>query len=230
MKKIISLAIVCVMMLGMLSMVSFAAPAAIGESTTTWEISGTTLTIGGTGAMPDFRGSEDSRPWVGSLETITKVVVEDGVTHVGSSAFTKMTAVTEINFGKGATSIGMDAFSYCTALEKVTFGAPVEKIGQGIVFGSSNITSVVLTNQTKEEFKKVATMPDENGNYTISYNFAFPDGSWAQSFDTAEFTTVTVSDETPDTPDTGDATVVAVVFATVAILGMAVVVTKKVNA
>ena len=222
MKKIISLAIVCVMMLGMLSMVSFAAPATIGESTTTWEISGTTLTIGGTGAMPDFRGAEDSRPWVGSLETITKIVVEDGVTYVGSSVFTKCTAVEEIVFGKGVTSVGMDAFSYCGALTKVTFGAPVEEIGQGVCFGSGAIASVTLTNQTKDEFKTLATVKP--------YNFS-DNGGISTGFDTAEFTTVTVTDEpADDTPATGDATVVAVVFATVAILGMAVVVTKKVNA
>ena len=39
-----------------------------------------------------------------------------------------------------------------------------------------------------------------------------------------------VTPDTPDAPETGDATVFAIVFAAVAMLGMAVVVTKKVNA
>jgi hypothetical protein len=74
------------------------APTAIGGTfdgtEVTWELKDGVLTIAGTGAMPDYRGVEDSRPWIAELETITKVVVKSGVTHLGSSSFTKATGVT----------------------------------------------------------------------------------------------------------------------------------------
>lgn len=61
--------------------------------------------------------------------------------------------------------------------------------------------------------------------------------NWASiaelSFDAEKVSNTPVTPDTPDTPDapeTGDATVFAIVFAAVAMLGMAVVVTKKVNA
>ena len=52
-----------------------------------WTLTGAgTLTVSGAGAMPDFADLGD-RPWDGHVGGILKVVIEDGVTSVGSNAF-----------------------------------------------------------------------------------------------------------------------------------------------
>jgi hypothetical protein len=64
-----------------------------------------TLTISGTGAMPDYRYSSDidvsSAPWFSYRDDILRVVVEDGITSIGSSAFNNCTALTAATIGRG---------------------------------------------------------------------------------------------------------------------------------
>ena len=71
-----------------------------------------TLVISGEGAMLDY--SETNRPeWIthgdGLSEYMKEIVIEDGITHIGSHAFTGMTAET-IHIGADVESIGKNAF------------------------------------------------------------------------------------------------------------------------
>lgn len=114
-----------------------------------------TLTISGKGAMRDYAKNADavtedkplytSAPWrtCSALSTeaidiegttydgtyrtgITKIVVEDGVTRIGSSAFSFMRDVTEITIADSVTSIGDRAFMYNYSLESITIPDSVE--------------------------------------------------------------------------------------------------------
>jgi hypothetical protein len=183
MKKIISLAIVCVMMLGMLSMVSFAAPAAIGESTTTWEITGTTLTIAGTGEMP-----AGVKPWSDSIATITKVVVKSGVTVVSSQAFNYAEALSEIVIEEGVTELKGDAFAHCGEVAKVTLPASLTTLGQG-VFYNTTITEVDYA-KTYAEFKSNVTVG--------AYNTALDTADWGEEAPTSGDLSATLKWEIKD--------------------------------
>ena len=91
-----------------------------GENAT-WTLDGDTLTISGTGATADWKdhGSADdgmhcgaeahdgdttcekancmlNRPWQSYIDSITKIVIEEGITAIGSDSFNGLTAVTEI--------------------------------------------------------------------------------------------------------------------------------------
>ena len=79
-----------------------------------WAIEDGVLYITGKGTMDSFRGMENKRPWASQLSKITKVVVCDGLTSIGASAFTDMSNLKEVVCGRDVTSIGMDAFSYST--------------------------------------------------------------------------------------------------------------------
>lgn len=57
----------------------------------------TTLTISGTGAMAGY-DEPKSQPWYNSRSTITTVVLESGVTTVGSNAFFSCTLLEEVTF------------------------------------------------------------------------------------------------------------------------------------
>ena len=71
----------------------------------------------------DIEGTTyDGTYWTG----ITKIVVEDGVTRIGSSAFSFMRDVTEITIADSVTSIGDRAFMYNYSLESIAIPDSVE--------------------------------------------------------------------------------------------------------
>ncbi len=84
-----------------------------GDCTWTLDDEGT-LTISGNGAMGNY--SSSTLPWGNS---ITSVVIEYGVTSVGSSVFSGCTGLESITIPNSVTSIGSYAFYGCTGLEGV---------------------------------------------------------------------------------------------------------------
>lgn len=95
----------------------------------TWKLSPNgVLSISGAGTMSDFASPADM-PWVDSLTSITSVVVEEGVTSVGSNAFSGCTYLVSVNLPDSLVRIGENAFSGCTGLEKVEIPVGVTEIG-----------------------------------------------------------------------------------------------------
>ena len=70
-----------------------------------------TLTISGTGDMPDYK--QYNTPWFDDREKIKKVVIEDGVTSIGENAFFYCPALTSITIPNSVTSIGECTFKGC---------------------------------------------------------------------------------------------------------------------
>ena len=103
--------------------IAFATPASLGNGVT-WEISGTTLTIGytgeGSGEMPNT-WSKDGAPWYSSRASITTIVIKDGATSIGKNAFYNCSAATIVQISSTVTSIGTDAFYGCSALTRVNY-------------------------------------------------------------------------------------------------------------
>lgn len=78
------------------------------------------LTISGTGAMKDYGYSGRAEvPWHDQRNTITKVVFENGVTHIGSFAFYQHTALTSFEMADSVVSFGQGAFQGCSALTTI---------------------------------------------------------------------------------------------------------------
>jgi hypothetical protein len=82
-----------------------------------------TLTISGTGAMKDY--GDGGAPWYSHCADITKVVISNGVTSIGSNAFFECnnTGFTTIAIPASVTNIGDDAFWGCTSLTDVYYYA-----------------------------------------------------------------------------------------------------------
>ena len=199
--------------------------------TITWKIADGVLTIAGTGEMPDF-ATEADQPWIANSSKITKVVVEAGITKIGKCAFAKVLA-TEIVIPEGVETIMNDAFAYNGSLTTITLPSTVKEIKQGTVYGSGSITTVNYYGESKEAFLALITGP-YNENYTkqgVTFNVLTldPPVDPEPTPDTPVEPEPT-PDTTPDAPQTGDATVYAIVLAVVALMGMGVVVTKKVRA
>lgn len=90
------------------------AEAAAGDVTWNFDAATGTLTIGGTGAMADYEQTSDGQttaPWAFISDKITRVVIGEGVTKVGSNAFQGCTALNDVFVkGTGTLTIGTAAF------------------------------------------------------------------------------------------------------------------------
>ena len=96
-----------------------------------------TLRIFGNGTMYNYdyfySGNElyPNVPWVSWTPKIKSIVIEDGVTRIGSGAFMKCSSLTDVNIANSVKSIGRNAFSECSSLKKINIPNSVTSIGTG---------------------------------------------------------------------------------------------------
>ncbi len=94
------------------------------------------LTISGSGAMTDY-SSYTSTPWYSNQSSIKTVVIKNGVTSIGSSAFEYCTGLTSVTIGDSVTSIGRYAFYECSSLTSVTIPDSVTSIGYNAFYNTA---------------------------------------------------------------------------------------------
>ena len=126
------------------------------------------LTVFGEGPTTNYRGNDNGRPWINVIDQITTVVVEDGITALGSDSFTSCPNLRKVTCGKDVSVLGMDAFAYCESLTEIVFLGPISEIGQGTVYGSWNLQKVTITGQTVNEFLQIANVKNYNDNYSYA--------------------------------------------------------------
>lgn len=128
-----------------------------------WEVStgvlsGKTLTISGTGVMPDFNFPEGNlAPWwnyeaLGMLTSfgnfklegeLKKVVIKDGVTNVGDYALFCLPAATQVTLPDSVTRIGRYGIAMCSKLTGMSIPKGVTEIGDFGLAGNG-LTTVTL--------------------------------------------------------------------------------------
>ena len=111
----------------------------------TWTLSDGTLTISGTGEMPNYSLVNQNQPWSSKKSTIKKVIIENGVTNIGKYTFYNYSNLTTITIPKSVTSIGGFAFAYCKSLTSITIPNSVTSIGGG-AFNGCGLTSITIPN------------------------------------------------------------------------------------
>ena len=165
-----------------------------------------TLTISGKGEMKNLNNSTETEnisdgagtyPWANLKDSITKIVIGDGVTSIGSKAFIAYTNVTSVNIGKNVSEIGVGALSQLSAC--TTFNVSSENSNftidtTGALFdhsktkliafpcGSSattyeipdTVTTISYGAFSRAAHLKTITIPDDSSLSTIGYGaFAF---------------------------------------------------------
>ena len=86
-----------------------------------------TLSITGSGDMPDFNGLD--QPWEPFQDEIETVTIGAGVTSVGKRAFLGSTALKSVTLPAGLKTLGVSAFASCDALTRIELPAALETIG-----------------------------------------------------------------------------------------------------
>ena len=113
----------------------------------TWSFANETLTISGTGAMEDYTSS-DNQPWRSLGSDIKNVVVEDGVSHIGNSAFELLNLVQHITIGKDVETIGDYACKNCSLRVSLIIPPSVTKIGTGAFANNDLLERVYVLSTT----------------------------------------------------------------------------------
>ena len=118
------------------------------EDNLTWKLyEDGTLNISGTGAMKNYNYFEGNQsPASQKKDSVKKVVIEDGVTSIGNSAFAGCSSLTSITLSNNITNIGNSAFAGCSSLTSITIPDSVTSIGEGAFSGCSSLTSITLSN------------------------------------------------------------------------------------
>ena len=76
--------------------------------------------------------------------SLASVVIPEGVTSIGDEAFYYCQSLTSVVIPEGVTSIGGEAFKYCSSLTSVVIPKGVKSIGNWAFSGCSSLASVVI--------------------------------------------------------------------------------------
>ena len=106
-----------------------------------------TLTLSGSGKMADYRAGS-VRPWKDYASKITKLIVEDGVSSVGSRTCYNFTVLTDISLADTVTDIGEFSFSECRALVSVDL-SNVTSIRPNALRGDRALSDIRLSRDLK---------------------------------------------------------------------------------
>jgi len=116
--------------------------------------SNTTLTVSGTGPMADYPATQYSyyttAPWIdaagynSTCNTVEKVVIMEGVTHVGALSFQGLHNLNEVVLPHSLISIGDGAFEKCGNLKEVITRDNLEWIGSGAFSECKRLSHVYL--------------------------------------------------------------------------------------
>lgn len=108
-----------------------------------WSLSAGTLRISGTGAMPNYTDS-NMPPWYDSVSAINRIVVDNGVTSVGSLAFYGCSTAVRASLPPTVTAIGDRAFKNCSSLTYVSMPEGLEYIGEASFENCQTMNGIVL--------------------------------------------------------------------------------------
>ena len=107
-----------------------------------WELSDGVLEIYGTGDMSNFYYS--NAPWNVHRKIIYEVIIHEGVTSIGDSAFYERTSLASVTIPNSVSSIGSTAFCECTSLTSITIPDSVSSIGFNAFNGCTSLTNITI--------------------------------------------------------------------------------------
>ena len=122
----------------------------------TWSLSEDgTLTISGTGEMENY-SDDNVSPWKDLNKQVKRIVVEQGVTRIGSCAFQSLNALSTVEIPASVTEIGSDALYNCWNLNTITVDAANQNyVSEDNVLFNKDETTLVFYATAKEDLSYV---------------------------------------------------------------------------
>lgn len=111
-----------------------------GENAT-WYFSDGTLTVSGSGAIKDGKSLSDFG-WSVVSDSITKIVVEEGITSIGNYAFSDLGQLVNVRLPMTLKSVGDSAFANCLSLASINIPAGTRTISETAFEGCKNLKNV----------------------------------------------------------------------------------------
>ena len=144
-------------------------PSEVSEESISWSFDAATktLTISGNGPMDDYEMifeavAKNSAPWSNISIDIENVVIEEGVTSVGSCAFALCVNVKNVSLPETLTHIGSLAFAYNINLKEITLPENLVSIGDGAFGACWSLEEIVIPEGVTEICENTFTM-----NYSL---------------------------------------------------------------
>ena len=118
----------------------------------TWTLENGTLTISGAGEMENYNATYNYNtytPWYydGVIENVRSVVIEEGVTSIGTYAFQGCENLVSVTIPDTVTSVGEGAFEGCNGITDITIPESVTSMGDYAFCRCKNLVSIQLSNQ-----------------------------------------------------------------------------------
>ena len=151
-KRIISVLLILVMVISLLPTTALASGTEVASGTCgeylTWTLdSEGTLTISGTGEMTNYSywyNHKTDAPWNAFYDDIKELLIENGVTTIGSCTFTHCRMLEKVIIPNSIISIGSCAFEKCSNLYEITIPSNVTSIGAYAFEDCSSLTSITI--------------------------------------------------------------------------------------
>ena len=171
-KKFMSLVLCICMLIGVLATmpinVSAETSGKCGDNLT-WTLDDEgALTISGTGNMRNWSYPEDAS-WYSDRENIKTVIIQNGVTSIGSYAFYNCSNLTSITILDSVTSIGWHAFYNCSNLISINIPDSVMSIGSYAFYLCSGLTSINVNENNKNYRSDEGILFNKNMTTLIQY-------------------------------------------------------------
>ena len=136
----------------------------------TWSLDESgTLTISGSGPMPDLSEEGMEKPWFGF--SIRKLVVEEGITRIGTYSFSLCDKLESVELPQSLTSIGAYAFCGCSELAgELVLPDRLESIGTYAFSSCASLTGDLVLPDSVREVGMCAFSwcPNLTGKLTLS--------------------------------------------------------------
>lgn len=104
------------------------------------------LVISGSGEIKDF-DPKDLDEWheLPTGQSVTEIIIKDGITSVGDYAFYKCSKVTKVTLPDSLRDIGAFAFQDCTGISELSIPDGVTEIGKGAFYGCNSLFDIELS-------------------------------------------------------------------------------------
>lgn len=149
-----------------------------GENVNWTLMSDGTLTVSGSGSMYDYEAS--AQPWYSYTNSITKIVVTEGVNSIGRCAFHSMTAITELILPESLMAIDEYAFYGCTGITEINVPAKTFYVGK-YAFRKTGADTVSFASSANWSFTD-GTVIDMNDNTALVSAFTKNKDTYSLSF------------------------------------------------